>query len=269
MSDGPAEHEAPSAFAGASAAPGAHPKRWNELPPSVVRPSGRQLNNTANTATIAVQWLGVRARQKNAVEEIAETWDELAAHRAALIPREQRHKRHRDRSRRGIIEPHDAALRAPTASCPGRQNKGWGPTRDPSPRARRPAPRATIPIGVAPAMFHRKGELISGADTLCMRSWTSHSRFFVTMRSDEARRGSLVAEVIGLHEIGGGPSASARLQPAQTTTRRRTTSGKLQTKELSSRVSFAKEFRSARRTNPSGMPSERRITCHARADRAS
>jgi hypothetical protein len=44
----------------------------------------------------------------------------------------------------------------------------------------------------SPGHFARApGALISEADTLCMRSWTSHSRFCVTMRSAEARRDSL------------------------------------------------------------------------------
>jgi hypothetical protein len=94
-------------------------------------------------------------------------------------------------------------------------------------------------VGMASTMRAQHGRLaseralISGADTFCMRSWTSHSRFCAAMRSDEARRDSLGAEAVGLHEIGGDPSAFARLRPAQTTTRKRTTSGKLQTKELS------------------------------------
>jgi hypothetical protein len=60
------------------------------------------------------------------------------------------------------------------------------------------------------------------------------------MRSDEARRDSLVAEVVGLLEIGGDPLAFARLQPEQVTTRKHTTSSKLYTKGLSYRVSFAR-----------------------------
>jgi hypothetical protein len=77
------------------------------------------------------------------------------------------------------------------------------------------------------AFWPRASALISEADTLCTRSWTSHSRFYATMRSDEARRDSLGAEAIGLHEFGGDPLTFARLRPAQMTAQKRTSSGKL------------------------------------------
>jgi hypothetical protein len=60
------------------------------------------------------------------------------------------------------------------------------------------------------------------------------------MRSDEARRDSLLAEVTGLLETAGDPLAFARLRLEQVSTRKHTTSGRLQTKGLSCRISFAK-----------------------------
>ncbi len=51
------------------------------------------------------------------------------------------------------------------------------------------------------------GISVPAAGALCMRSWKLHSRFYATVRSDEARRDSLAAEVTGPLEIGGDPLA--------------------------------------------------------------